>query len=226
MTEILLVRHGQASLGGPSYDQLSSLGYQQAQWLADYLHGQHQQEPKTSMVMSGGMKRQQQTAEPILMLLGHTAAQEHAGFREFDFEQVVMAYLELNPGYPLADKPTHKELYRLLSAAMEAWAENGLTLQQDQESWPDFHQRVAQAWAELQPVPAGRSIIVTSAGVIASILRHLLRLDNLATIRLNLQIKNSSVTRLYFDGSDYHLSGFNSVSHLEHPERAHAITSA
>ncbi|BFM12329.1 histidine phosphatase family protein [Simiduia litorea] len=226
MTEVLLVRHGQASLGGPSYDQLSTLGYQQAQWLADYLHAQHQLNPKAAMVVSGGMKRQQQTAEPILGHLGHTSALEQSGFKEFDFESVVMSYLELNPGYPLADKPTSNDLYRLLSAAMETWAESGLKLHAHQESWLDFHHRVAQAWAELQPLKDGRSIIVTSAGVIASILRQLLRLDNRATIQLNLQIKNSSVTRLHYDGSHYHLSGFNSVSHLEHPERLHAITSA
>ena len=226
MTEVLLVRHGQASLGGATYDQLSSLGYQQAQWLAEYLHAQDALDSKPTVVISGGMKRQLQTAQPIITSLRQNSAIEQPGFKEFDFEAVVMAYLEANPGYLLSDKPTNKELYKLLSAAMADWAENRLLLQNEQETWQDFHCGVAQAWQDLKPIDAGRSIVVTSAGVIASILRQLLRLDNLATIQLNLQIKNSSVTRLTFDAGQYHLNGFNSLHHLEHPDRLHAITSA
>ena len=167
MTEVLLVRHGQASLGGATYDQLSSLGYQQAQWLAEYLHAQDALDSKPTVVISGGMKRQLQTAQPIITSLRQNSAIEQPGFKEFDFEAVVMAYLEANPGYLLSDKPTNKELYKLLSAAMADWAENRLPLQNEQETWQDFHCRVAQAWQDLNPIDAGRSIVVTSAGVIA-----------------------------------------------------------
>ncbi|MGK0529545.1 MAG: broad specificity phosphatase PhoE, partial [Alteromonadales bacterium] len=36
MTDIYLVRHGQASFGKANYDKLSELGGQQAIWLGDY----------------------------------------------------------------------------------------------------------------------------------------------------------------------------------------------
>jgi hypothetical protein len=38
-------------------------------------------------------------------------------------------------------------------------------------------------------------------------------------IALNMQIRNSSVTRCFFNPETFQLSSFNAVSHLEDPQR-------
>ena len=66
MTEITLIRHGQAQSGAKdekSYDQLSDLGYQQANWLGDYIR----QSRGFDRVISGAMKRQIQTAQSLAL---------------------------------------------------------------------------------------------------------------------------------------------------------------
>ena len=69
-------------------------------------------------------------------------------------------------------------------------------------------------------------MLVSSAGAIASVLRHVMRLDDAATLELNLQVRNASLTRLLLTESGHALAGFNDVGYLETPDRAHAVTFA
>lgn len=226
MTEILLIRHGQASLGAESYDQLSDLGYQQARWLGQHLAQCPQAGNQVPWPLyTGQMARQRQTAEAMAEALALAQACEDAGFDEFDFESVILAYLGANPGYVLPASPSKDELYQLLKAAMCAWARNDLPLAPTQEPWLAFHQRVARAWQRFEQQP-GPALLVSSAGVIASILRRVQGLDDQATIDLNLQIRNTSVTRLVHDGAGFRLAGFNELPHLSTEDRAHAVTFA
>lgn len=232
MTEILLIRHGQASLGGANYDQLSELGYQQAAWLAEHLvaTGLGARQPLALRV--GAMARQHQTAAALLDALALPPAVEDPGFNEFDFESVVLAFLGQNPDYPLPDTPSSEELYALLKIAIQHWADDRLPLSVHQESWQAFHQRVAAAWTRLvtgleqSAQDTASTLVVTSGGVIASIVRLIEQLDDAATIDLNLKICNASVTRIAKQGGQFKLSGFNLVPHLERQDRAHAVTFA
>lgn len=232
MTEILLIRHGQASLGGDNYDQLSELGYQQASWLAEHLVASGLRDRQPLALRVGAMARQHQTAAALLDALALPPAVEDPGFNEFDFESVVLAFLGQNPQYPLPDKPSSDELYALLKIAMQHWAENKLPLADNQESWQAFHLRVAAAWARLitgleqSAQQTASTLVVTSGGVIASIVRLIEQLDDAATIDLNLKIRNASVTRIAKEGERFKISGFNLVPHLERQDRAHAVTFA
>lgn len=224
MAEIWLVRHGQASLGTDNYDQLSALGQQQARWLGQHLVARAAQRPVH--LVSGQMARQIQTADAIAESLPLSSRAQMGAFNEFDFESVVLSWLEQNPGYPLAASPSAAELRRLLYSSMGAWAEGKLSLPEHKEPWPAFHQRVAGGWETLQPATDSVLMVVSSAGAIASVLRHVMRLDNAATLELNLQICNASVTRLVRTESGTALTGFNDVGYLESADRAHAITFA
>lgn len=226
MTEIILIRHGQATLGGPCYDQLSELGQQQAQWLAEHLSERGYPQGNVAQLLTGCMDRQRQTAAALAELVPTLPRSEHAGFNEFDFEQVVMAYLVAHPDYLLSAKPTANELAALLRLSMLAWSAGTLVLPDDQETWLGFHGRVADAWQAIEVGKHPTIFLVTSAGVIASIVRYLLRLDDAATIRLNLQIRNASMTRIVHDGSEFSLNGFNLLPHLERADRQHALTFA
>lgn len=224
MAEIWLVRHGQASLGTDNYDQLSDLGHQQARWLGQHLHARAADRPVH--LVSGQMARQIQTADGIAESLPLASRAQMDAFNEFDFESVVMSWLEQNPGYPLAPSPSAAELRRLLYSSMGAWAEGQLSLPAHKECWPAFHQRVASGWQQLAPAVDSVLMVVSSAGAIASVLRHVMRLDNAATLELNLQICNASLTRLVRTESGTALTAFNDVSYLESGDRAHAITFA
>ena len=80
MSTLTVIRHAQASFGSEDYDQLSPLGYQQADVLAQYLNTQPR---PVNRVICGPCKRHIQTAEPYLNLL-NTAVQDVEILDEFD----------------------------------------------------------------------------------------------------------------------------------------------
>jgi hypothetical protein len=53
---------------------------------------------------------------------------------------------------------------------------------------------------------------------------HLLGLPPREAIKLSWSVHNSSVTRVQYDGARTSLLSFNSVPHLEHPERRSLLT--
>ena len=71
MSTIYLVRHGQASFGAASYDQLSAKGEQQAQVVGDFFKQTLKQTP---LVVAGSMQRHQQTAQLALSQSFHNAS--------------------------------------------------------------------------------------------------------------------------------------------------------
>ena len=63
MSEIYLIRHGQASFGEEVYDKLSPMGIRQARVLARHLARLN---PSFDMVYCGTMERQRVTAQEVL----------------------------------------------------------------------------------------------------------------------------------------------------------------
>ena len=76
MSELIFVRHGQASFGAASYDALSDLGFEQVRELA-----RHWQTTGDSFdhICSGTLQRQRETAGELLHLVkGEPDAPEQA----------------------------------------------------------------------------------------------------------------------------------------------------
>lgn len=225
MAEIYLIRHGQASFGAENYDQLSELGAQQSLWL-----GEHLTDLNVSVdgLLMGELARHRQTAEALCDGAGLQLQPEiHAGLNEFDFQSVVNAYLAQNPVFDLSDKQASpKVYYRLLKEAMSAWQQGQLVADQLPESWQQFSQRVAAVLDHIRAAHADRRrlLVVTSGGVIAMCMKHMLGTDDRHVIELNLQIRNSSVTQVFYNRDVLRLAAFNQVAHLEQPQRQRAIT--
>ena len=105
---IYFVRHGQASLGAQNYDQLSDLGYAQAEQLGLYFQ---QQQFEFEAVYTGTLQRQKQT----LLALAQSAQQaqwsdmasEQIGLNEYDSESVIKA---VNNG--TLDLPQNSDTYK------------------------------------------------------------------------------------------------------------------
>ena len=228
MTEITLVRHGQASFGSDDYDQLSDLGIQQARWLGDYFA---ERELVFDRVVIGSQRRHRQTAEGIVAALAQSLPfEQHAGFNEYDFQALFDAFCQQYPEQTDTGYSDRRHFYAVLRKALLAWSEDRLSAALP-ESWSAFNRRVEAAMDFAtrpcdQSPAAGRQkvLLVTSGGPISMIMRQIMTLDTEHMIRLNLQVINTSVSRLLKTRSGTHLMSFNSIAHLDQPARMDSIT--
>lgn len=214
MTEIILVRHGQANSGATDeagYDRLSGLGHQQAAWLGAWLT---QTDPHFDRVITGTLVRQRQTAQAM----GYAASQEDARLNELTYFNLAHA-MEAQHGIPAPD--TAQEFARYLPDVITHWAEDRLT--GVPETFGSFRTRIIALMDEACEAH-GRTLMVTSGGVIGMVMRHVMGLDNMAMARLMLRIQNSSVHRLRYVHGALMLDSFNATPHLDAADRAHART--
>ena len=70
----------------------------------------------------------------------------------------------------------------------------------------------------------GRTVLVTSTGVIATLSAIALGLDMVKKTKLFLRVMNTSVHKFELVGDELHLTQFGAVPHLERPDRVHAQT--
>jgi len=223
--EIFVVRHGQASFGSDNYDQLSELGWRQARWL-----GEHWAEDGHGFdhVVCGDLQRHRETARGICEGLGLDAArvEELPQLNEFDFQSVVRAYVEnnveKNPQLAPSRNTDKKTYYRLLKQAMHAWSAGEIAAA---ETWPQFEQRVEEALGVIGTGGrSGKTLVVSSGGAIAMMVRQVLGAPVHSVIQLNMQIKNTAVSHFFAGASGYSLHSFNHVPHLDRRERREFIT--
>jgi len=222
MARVTLVRHGQASFGSADYDQLSELGHQQCKWLGEYFK---QSGRAFDHVIRGTLKRHQQSADNILTSYpSYGEVKADARLNEFDFLQVVKAYLVKHPELtPSANTPA-REYYRVLKKAMQAWQQGLLDETLLPESWQDFKRRTHAALSELINSAHKEILVVSSGGAISLMLQSVLEAPDHTAIELNLQMKNASVSECFFGKGRAYLSLFNSTSYMETASRKDAIT--
>ena len=228
MPEIFVVRHGQASFGSDNYDRLSELGWRQARWLGEHWA---QDGHAFDRVVSGDLRRHRETAQGICEGLGLDSqrVEELPQLNEFDFHSVVKGYAEKNPQAAPDKNADKKVYYRLLKQAMHAWSSGEISAS---ESWQQFEQRIEQALGDLavsstgndEQASARRTLVVSSGGAIAMMVRQILGAPVHSVIQLNMQIKNTAVSQLFAGRGGYSLHSFNHVPHLDHRERRGFIT--
>ena len=236
MTEIVLIRHGQASYGKANYDKLSDLGEQQSRWLGDYLAIN---QIDFSDIWRGDMVRHQETAAGILQGINQSASDTstlqssniavddiavHPGLNEFDFQAVADAFIGLHPDAKPEENAPRSEFYRLLKKSMLAWSSGKLDGSALPESWQDFQTRVMDTIHAAVNSGRKRVILSTSGGAIAMAVSQVLGTDAATMVNLNLQIRNTSITQIFANKRGMHLHQFNGIPHLESPERRESIS--
>ncbi len=212
MGEVILVRHGQANSGATdeeSYDRLSDLGHQQAKWLGDYFRDR---EAPFDKVISGSLRRHRETAAGI----GYAAPEIDERLNEMDYFNLGQALEDLH-GVPF---PGPEEFAAHVPQVMRAWHNAEI---KGVETFASFEDRVTSVLQEAAK-PGARVLCVTSGGVIGMIIRHLLNLDPTRMAHVLLPIMNSSVHRVHVIPQGPILAGFNAIPHLDHDDRAHAMT--
>jgi broad specificity phosphatase PhoE len=214
MTEIVLVRHGQAmshATDEAGYDRLSSLGVQQAEWLGAHLRATN---PHFDHVLTGTLNRQRGTARAM----GYGGFETDARLDELSYFALARA-VEEQHGIPAPADAT--EFARYLPQVITRWAEGGL--EGLPETFEGFAARVESVLDDLSGM-GGRVLVVTSGGVIGMVMRHALHLEIPGLSKVMLQVMNSSLHRVHHVHEMLMVGAFNTTPHLDAPERAHART--
>lgn len=205
MTELTLIRHGQAQTGATdeaSYDSLSDLGHRQAGLLGEYL-ARHSYDH----VVSGTLTRQIQTTEGLAR--GEDLHRD-ARLNEMDYFGLG-ASLERSHGVVF---PTSKEAFIKHSALVfEAW--QAKNVEAHLESFADFQTRITGALRDVSGEHE-RVLMVTSTGVIATLAAIALGLNNAMLIKTFLNTAHTSVHKFRWDGDELHLTQFGATPHLDH----------
>ena len=224
MSELYLVRHGQASFGAANYDQLSPLGFEQSRLLGQYFR---ERGIIFDRVICGGMQRHQQTLTAIGEGMGTLPceSEQDLGWNEFQFQQLAAAYLALNPHMQPAPDAPKRVFFEILKQSLLAWSRGQLAEQALDESWAAFEARVSASLNHIQAQPGkAKVLIISSGGAISMALRHILRADAETMIALNLQTANTSVSRCHFNPQGFSLHSFNHLPHLHELEKSQHIS--
>ncbi len=225
MSEIYLVRHGQAAFGARNYDELSALGHRQAELLADYwsVLGLG-----FDAVYAGELDRQIDSANTALKRLAERGAKTPAleilgEFNEFSFQPILKSHTEnLRTSEPPVDVDLkaiwsdRRACYGFLEGALHSWVRDEL-VGAEIEPRREFCERCV---AGLQSVierhgRGARVAVFSSSGAISVILQHVLGIDDTTTVGLELQMYNACVTRLLYNDERVSMASFNTIGHLE-----------
>lgn len=222
MGTLYLVRHGQASFGAADYDQLSELGHRQCLRLGEHLRARGL---VFDHVMTGALKRHAQSLAAISEGLGVQAQPAvWPQLNEYDSEALVRA-IHPDPLPALDASQAFREHFRLLRQALLVWME-GRSEPRGMPSHAQFRAGVGEALDHVRSNHAGDVLLVSSGGPIAAAVGLVLGLAPQAVIDLNMRIRNSALTEFQVTPKRHLLMSFNSLAHLEHPNRADWVTYA
>ncbi|MEM6620097.1 MAG: histidine phosphatase family protein [Pseudomonadota bacterium] len=213
MAELLVIRHAQASFGADNYDQLSDLGYRQGALLGALLRDRGWV-PDRCVI--GALKRQRQTLDAMEF----DSPETQPGFDEYNFHDLLSHRFDgALPTEVMQDRKTH---FRTLRETLRLWQQD--RLEGVAETWSTFSSRVADALAMATRPGADRVLVVSSGGPIGWMVAATLAAPEEMMIALNLQVKNTSMTRFIFNDRVRYLHEFNATPHLDTPEHAAKIT--
>lgn len=215
MFDLTLIRHGQAQTGAKdeaSYDKLSPLGHQQATWLGEHMATHHSDYDR---VISGAMRRQRETAQSLRMDLPH---ETDPRLNELDYFGLSHA-LKARHG---VEFPTDQASFEQhIEQVLDFWATEDVG--PELESFEAFKTRIRSAISDASAA-SGRSILVTSTGVIATLVALALDLDRRAHARAFLAVAHTSKHRFQLRADRLEMLQYGALPHLEAEERRHAVT--
>jgi broad specificity phosphatase PhoE len=210
MSVLLLMRHGQASLGTTNYDRLSDIGHRQAQLTGGRLS---RADLIIDRTVSGAMMRQRDTALIVMRDIGLSESNLQIDDRLDEYDHVgVMARHTTGISFATATTPGRaRTVQSALDEAIARWmtADSGYP-----ETHDGFIDRVLAVVDELTG-RSGTTLAVTSGGVIAAVCAHLLGLRADKWPALARVMVNASLTRVISGPTGTRLLTFNDHAHLE-----------
>jgi broad specificity phosphatase PhoE len=216
MGTLHLVRHGQASFGTDDYDRLSALGAQQCAALGEWMQ---RRGLRFEGVLRGTLRRHRQSLDAIASTLpGLPEALEWPGLDEYDSEAVVRT---VHSGELVASREPEvvRQHFRLLREGLLRWMA-GEVQPAGMPRWGEFVDGVAGALDLVRQRFDGDVLLVSSGGPIATAVGHVLGAPAPAVVELNMRIRNSALSEFVFTPKRHALLSFNTLPHLDLPERA------
>lgn len=234
MSNLFVVRHGQASFFAENYDQLSPIGQEQARLLGEYWA---QRKVSFDQVFTGPCIRHTETArivgqayrdrglpwpEPVVL----------AGLDEYEAEAVLKQALpELVTKHPhirelhaAMDRATDraeklKTFQRVYEVVIDMWAHGELDLPRV-ESWSAFCRRMHDALSDIaQAGGSGRQVAAfSSGGPVGVCMQRALGISHRHTLQLAWMVRNGAFSEFLFSGERFTLSRFNVFPHLDAAE--------
>ena len=211
MSQLLLVRHGQASWGSADYDVLSPLGERQSQVLGEALAARG---VAPTVLVRGAMRRHHQTAEHAVAAAGWTdELTVDEGWNEFDHMQM----LSMHPSaYGEGEEMSRAQFQQWFEEATLRWT-GGRHDEDYDESFGAFCARVDAALRRtVERLDANQTAVVfTSGGPVSWVVASLLGAGAEVWTQLNPVTVNSSVTKVVVGRRGSTLVSFNDHAHLE-----------
>lgn len=236
MSRVYLVRHGQAGTR-TTYDALSETGRQQARLLGGHFADSG---VKFARVYTGGLARQQQTAQEVMTVfrarnLEFPAPIVDAGWNEFDLDHV---YRQLAPVLCEEDEAFRRE-FEIMKAELQTagekhdaeihrrWTPADLKIVQawiqghprySGETWLEFHARICSRRPEIatcsEPADDHNIAVFTSATPIGIWAALGMDIEDHRAMRLAGVLYNASITVIRIRDNQLRLHMFNAVPHL------------
>jgi broad specificity phosphatase PhoE len=232
MSQLVLVRHGQAAAFSADSDRLTELGERQAAVL-----GEHFAERRVEFdeVIVGTLRRHVQTEAQVAAAyeragLAWPKARSVAGWNEYDAGAIMHAlgqalqardagFRKLVEDFQAAGEAPDRNRYfqRMFESLMAHWVA-GDTEVEGVETFEAFHARVAQAIDEVLRAATSRRVVVfTSAGPIGVNVQRALRAPKPVALELNWRVRNTSLTEFVFGRDRLSLDFFNATPHVLDP---------
>jgi broad specificity phosphatase PhoE len=211
MSTLTLLRHGQAAFGAERYDELSSLGAEQARATGVFFA---ERDFAFTRVIVGPRQRHRQTA------LGATGTETFdidASLDEFAEGEQVLRSAAARTGLPAFDRSaiSRREQLRLYAEQLDPWAQDQAPID-GVVAAEVFRARVAAWLASVTAAapPQQHLLAVTSAGVIAAVVCEVLGQNGKALAAYMQVLRNASITTLLYSGTRITLQDFNASQHL------------
>lgn len=234
MSDLVFIRHGQASFGSGDYDILSDRGREQSVLTAEYLFNNGM---SFAAAYSGMLKRQVATAEVVLDYLKENTARTPGlrqvdGLNEYQYETIMRHYIPLlaqedSSLHPFIDKLyTDKRSFQFVfDRVMTKWLSDDPS-PDGVEGWNTFKDRVGNSIKQIaeENEKDSRIIIFSSGGVISAAVHIATGMSPYESIRMGWGLVNTSITKFKFGSSGLILHSFNSYPHLESYRSGELIT--
>jgi broad specificity phosphatase PhoE len=231
MGNIVLIRHGQASMFADDYDKLSPLGEEQSRLLGKFWSNRA---VTFDEIYVGPRRRQIRTGE---LVLEHLALQNInmpqpvviEEFDEYDGDGIINELLPIAIERDLRISKLAEEyqqnlnssqrfrfFQRMFESVTKLWVEGQIDSDRV-ESWRSFHDRVKRGYHRILSGEGRnrRVAVFTSGGPISVAVQLATRAPEQTAIELNWRLRNCSLTEIVFSKNRLSLDSFNSIPHLE-----------
>lgn len=231
MSQLIVVRHGQAAAFSEDSDRLTDLGERQAAML-----GEHWVKRGVSFddVIVGGMRRHAQTEAQVAAAYQQAGmpwpqARRVPGWNEYDAGAIMQlgAALRAKPGEhafaklvsdfeAAAGTPEQNRYFqRMFEVLMSRWIAGDVAADAV-ESFEDFYTRVSSAFDQVLEMTGSRKVVVfSSGGPIGVTVQRALRAPKPVALEVNWRVRNTSLTEYVFGRGRLSLDAFNATPHLE-----------